>query len=171
LLTIQSSTAGGVRLSSTQAVLERDQLAKGAECHQAAEEIRLRAAERKCPISDSRSKLQVFQQELEFLTSGGYRLALGWRAPLIFEDSPICPKSSRSACPDVHCILMDLVPREHRQDRIPCRHIPLNGAGETLHTLYSTAAIHEIEVLLSDWLRSKIAELERPSDSPHEASI
>jgi hypothetical protein len=107
-----------------------------------------------------KSNLEALQREVHFLDNGGYRQALGWRAPLIFEDSPICPKPPSSACPNAQCVLLDFVPQAQRDQTILCRHIPLNEAGETLHSLYNTASEEEIEHALREWLKRKIAELE-----------
>jgi hypothetical protein len=81
---------------------------------------------------ETKRKLEALMKELEFLTSGGYRLEMGWRPTLVFEDSPICPKPPCSACPDVRCVLLDFVPEEQLHRTIPCRHIPLNEIGETM---------------------------------------
>ena len=107
------------------------------------------------------AKLEALIKELEFLDRGGYRMAIGWMAPLIFEDSPICPKSPNESCPHTRCVLMDFVPEEKNAENIPCRHIPLNLSGETLHTLYNTATMDEIEVALRKWLRTEIDKLRR----------
>jgi hypothetical protein len=45
-----------------------------------------------CHMQNAKHKLDALTKELEFLDAGGYRLAIGWRPPLVFEDSPICPK-------------------------------------------------------------------------------
>jgi len=57
--------------------------------------------------------------------------------------------------------LSDFVPEEHQDQIIPCRHIPLNETGETLHTLYNTGGMEEIENALRAWLKEKIAVLEQ----------
>jgi hypothetical protein len=61
---------------------------------------------------------------------------------------------------------LDFVPNQERNQAIPCRHIPLNDAGETLETLYNTASMEEIETVLREWLKKKIAELKQTSESP-----
>ena len=113
----------------------------------------------------TKHKLVALVKELEFLDSGGYRQAMGWRPPLVFEDSPICPKPPCSACPTTQCVLLDFVPEEHRVQTIPCRHIPLNQTGETLHTLYNTESMEDIEKGLREWLTKKIAELKQVAES------
>jgi hypothetical protein len=62
--------------------------------------------------------LQVLKNELKFLQKGGYRALLVWRVPLVFEDSPTCPKERFSACPDADCVLMNLVPTKCRDEAV-----------------------------------------------------
>jgi hypothetical protein len=104
--------------------------------------------------------LQVLKDELQFVQQGGYRAPLAWRAPLVFEDSPRCPKEPASACPDMDCVLMKFVPKECRHETVPCRHIPLNELGETLDNLYRTGTSEEIDQTLQSWLLETIRQLE-----------
>ncbi|HYL16156.1 MAG TPA: hypothetical protein VEV41_24200 [Terriglobales bacterium] len=108
--------------------------------------------------------LQVLKSELQFLQKGGYRAPRVWRLPLIFEDSPTCPKEGCSACPDTDCALMDFVPGERRYEGAPCRHIPLNEIGETVDSLYRTGTNEEIEQTLQSWLLKTIRQLEASSE-------
>lgn len=122
-------------------------------------------------MQSAKSKIEILRKELEFLECGGYRSMLGWRPPLVFEDSPICPKPPNMACPDAQCVLIDFVPDLQRVQEVPCRHIPLDEAGETLHTLYNTATMEEIENALRAWLKREIAKLERSQAAPpHQAA-
>jgi len=118
------------------------------------------APEAGCVKQDDAVRLDALKKELDSLECGGYRSALGWLPPLIFEDSPICPKASHQACPDNRCMLMDYVPEEQRHEKIPCRHIPLNELSETLDSLYKSATMPEIEGALRAWLKSEIGKLE-----------
>jgi hypothetical protein len=161
-MTIQASSAGGVRLATAPR-------ASGANRAQSADGLPSQPEELVstpdpvwgCNMVGTKSKLEALEKELQFLDNGGYRQAMGWRPPLVFEDSPICPKPSSFACPHAQCVLLDFVPEEQRDQIIPCRHIPLNEAGETLHTLYNTGSMEEIENVLREWLKRKIAELEQ----------
>ena len=110
--------------------------------------------------------LRVLKNELSFVQKGGYRAPLVWRAPLIFEDSPTCPKERCSACPQANCVLMSFVPTKCRYESVPCRHIPLNETGETLDSLYRTGTNAEIEQSLEGWLLETIEQLEEPSEQP-----
>lgn len=109
---------------------------------------------------------EVLRKELQFGRKGGYRTPLVWRAPLVFEDSPTCPKARCSACLDTDCVLMTLVPKQRRHEAIPCRHIPLNDLGETVDSLYRTATNEEIEQALQSWLQVAIRQLEETSEQP-----
>lgn len=102
----------------------------------------------------------TLRRELEFLVAGGYREPNAW-APLIFEDSPICRKSSGGDCSDGECGLLTLIPSEHRHRPSPCRYIPLNAAGETVNHLYETATQDELEAALREWLTAMLRALER----------
>lgn len=114
--------------------------------------------------------LQVLKNELKFVQKGGYRALLVWRAPLVFEDSPTCPKERCSACPETNCVLMNFVPTKCRFETVPCRHIPLNEMGETLNSLYRTGTNEEIEQTLESWLLEKIRQLDKPSERLEESS-
>lgn len=111
--------------------------------------------------TDRRGLVDVLRAELDFLERGGYRNP-SWRPRFIFEDSPSClnyndPEHSR---PCSECVLMKLVPAEARNDRFPCRHIPLNDQGETIDSLYRSATQEEIESAVAHWLREMIKKLE-----------
>jgi hypothetical protein len=112
------------------------------------------------------STLQVLENELKFVQKGGYRAPLVWRAPLVFEDSPTCPKEGCSSCPAADCVLTRFVPKEHRFEAVPCRHIPLNESGETVDSLYRTGTNEEIEQMLESWLLETIRQLEKTSEQP-----
>jgi hypothetical protein len=109
-----------------------------------------------------RDLLEVLRIELEFLKSGGYRKLSSWRPQFIFEDSPTClnyghPEHNR---PCSECVLMQLVPVEFREARVPCRHIPLDEQHDTIQSLYRCATPEEIEMAVSEWLMNMIQKLE-----------
>ena len=110
--------------------------------------------------------IDVLKQELQFVRKGGYRTPLVWRAALVFEDSPTCPKARCSACPNADCVLMRFVPKECRYKAIPCRHIPLNDLGETVDSLYRTGTTEEMEQALQNWLLETIRQLEETCEQP-----
>ena len=112
---------------------------------------------------DERDLLDVLKFELDFVEKGGYSPSP--REPrkmnFIFEDSPTCmnydSKDNPGPCND--CVLMGLVPADQRNQTIPCRHIPLDAAGQTLDSLYRQAEPREIAEIYEKWLRATIATL------------
>lgn len=116
---------------------------------------------------DDRDLLKVLKFELLFLQKGGYgRLrsqGISWRAPLIFEDSPICMNygAGEDRAPCSECLLMQFVPAERQCEKIPCRHIPLDAAGQTLASLYTYGTQLEIEEALETWLKTTNRRLEQ----------
>lgn len=113
---------------------------------------------------DDRDLLEVLKFELQFLEKGGYGRSprTPWTGSLIFEDSPTCMNydSRESPAPCSDCVLMKLVPLERRSEKIPCRHIPLNEAGETIETFYRWGTQRDLEEVLGNWLRATIGALE-----------
>ena len=107
-----------------------------------------------------RCLLEALRRELKFVEEGGYACLV--RAPLIFEDSPICPNYQVLGHPHpcADCVLRMLIPKQHHEDRNPCRYIPLNSHGETLQLLYARATDRELDCEIREWLRRKIAELQ-----------
>jgi hypothetical protein len=126
---------------------------------------------------DDRDLLEDLKFELRFLQKGGYGHLprAPWRAPFIFQDSPICinygAREGLAACSD--CLLMQFVPAERQSERIPCQHIPLDATGRTLNTLYAygTGAQLEIEEVLETWLKTTIRRLEQERSNAHCASM
>ncbi len=93
---------------------------------------------------------------------------LGWRAPSIFLDSPLClnsgkprPSEGREAC-----ALWPFVPEEHRNQRIPCHHIPLTPMGDTANSIEGWADQQELEEKVKQWLRETLRRLEVTGGSP-----
>jgi len=114
---------------------------------------------------ENENLLSVLKAELEFVDSGGYRTPKEqtWRPHFIFQDSPTCLNFSdvgkRLACS--RCTLMDLVPNGSRQERFPCRYIPLDESGQTLDLLYRMGTEEQTHETLTNWLRANIARLEQ----------
>jgi hypothetical protein len=114
---------------------------------------------------DGRDILDILRFELSFLLDGGYGRSphAPWRAPAIFEDSPICPNfcdpARPHACED--CLLEQFVPDGQKTESVPCRFIPLTTDGRTVEDLYRTGSQVEMEEALANWLRSQIERIER----------
>jgi hypothetical protein len=115
--------------------------------------------------TDIRDVLEVLKFELRFLEDGGYGRSprAPWRAPAIFEDSPICPNFTDPARrhPCKHCLLIDFVPPDRRNEDVPCRFIPLKENGMTVDDLYRCGTQIEMEKALACWLRTEIHRIEQ----------
>jgi len=113
---------------------------------------------------DQRDILDVLKFELSFLQDGGYGRSphAPWRAPAIFEDSPICPNFCDPARPHPceSCLLEQFVPEGRRTEAVPCRFIELTTEGQTVDDLYRTGSQVEMEEALARWLRAQIAKIE-----------
>lgn len=117
------------------------------------------------PMTKNNSDLvEILKAELQFLEKGGYRQSLRapWRPQFIFEDSPTCINYGRKQrfLPCSECPLLQFVPLDCREERIPCRHIPLNAEGYTIDTYYRMGTQEELEAALGDWLCETIQRLE-----------
>jgi hypothetical protein len=102
--------------------------------------------------------LDTLRLEQKFLELGLYRVPTPGRPPFAFEDSPTCPRYEATTCPN--CELMQFVPSEYRSETVPCHHIPLNDAGETVDSLHRTGTQEELEEALRNWLTATIKRLE-----------
>ena len=117
------------------------------------------------PKKDDRDLLDLLKFELRFLEDGGYGRSphAARRASLIFEDSLTCMnfnnQDERQPCSA--CLLMQLVPPSRAAEKVPCRHIALNHAGNTLASLYESGSQQQIEEALGNWLRAAIRRLEQ----------
>jgi hypothetical protein len=114
---------------------------------------------------DNRDILDVLKFELHFPEDGGYGRSphAPWRAPAIFEDSPICPNfgDRERSHPCETCRLEQFVPQERRAEEIPCRYIKLTKDGQTIDDLYRTGSQAETEGALAEWLKAQIARIEQ----------
>lgn len=111
---------------------------------------------------DDRDALDLLKAELEFLEKGGYGRSVRtpWLPTSVFQDSTSCfcfPDHDH----DNTCVLMQFVPPERREECVPCHHIPLNEAGDTVEELERKGSQRKIEELIKVWLRTKILQLER----------
>jgi len=113
--------------------------------------------------------LELLEFELRFLEDGGYGRSTRtpWRATRTFQDSPSClnfdDPSRPNACSE--CLLMRFVPKEHRNQDVPCWFIPLSANGETVDYYSRCCTQLELEEALGDWLRKKIHEIEAEFDN------
>jgi hypothetical protein len=115
--------------------------------------------------NDDRDLVELLKSELTLLEKGGYRQSVWapWRTQFIFEDSPTCINYARAEgfLPCNKCPLMEFVPPDCREEKIPCRHIPLNKEGYTVDTYYRIGTHEELEAAVANWLRKTIRRLEQ----------
>lgn len=124
---------------------------------------------------DNRDVLDVLRFELSFVQDGGYGRSphVPWRAPAIFEDSPICLNFADPARPHAceTCLLEQFVPQERRKEAVPCRFIELTELGESVEDFYRTGTQADMEKALAGWLRTQIQKIEQArSLSPEEGA-
>ncbi len=114
---------------------------------------------------DKRDILEVLRFELNFLEQGGYGRSVRtpWKPTSIFQDSLSCLNfgDPERTIPCSHCLLMDFVPTEYRNETVPCHHIRLNAAGQSVATLDRGYNQQELEESVIGWLRATIDRLEQ----------
>lgn len=111
---------------------------------------------------DERDMLDLLRMELDFIEKGGYGrdVRTPWQERSVFRDSLSCVNYAlpEKAHPCDECHLIDFVPREKRNEVVPCHFIPLTEAGDTIETLDNNQSV--MEDVLKHWLRRKISEIE-----------
>jgi hypothetical protein len=114
---------------------------------------------------DKKDLVRILKRELEFVEAGGYRTPqrAAWRPQFIFEDSPTCInyRNIGQRRPCSQCALIDFVPNGQKQEKFPCRHIPLDESGQNLNLLYRTGTEEETYAIVANWLKTTIQRLER----------
>ena len=112
---------------------------------------------------DDRDILEILQEELDFIEKGGYGRSVRtpWLTKSMFQDSLSCLNYGYPyrAHPCSECHLLDFVSPERRVAEVPCHHIPLNEAGETIEGLEAEDNEAKLERKAGDWLRAKIEEI------------
>jgi len=115
-------------------------------------------------VKDERDLLTLLQEELSFIESGGYGRSVRtpWLPKSIFQDSLSCLNYSDPdhVHPCSECQLIDFVSPEHRSESVPCHHIALDAAGDTVEDLETDGGESKAERIVKDWLRARIKELE-----------
>ena len=114
---------------------------------------------------DDRDILDVLRFELSFIEQGGYGRSVRtpWKPTSVLQDSLSClnfgdPNRSH---PCSECLLMQLVPPACQFESVPCHHIPLNEAGETIEMLEQRDDQQRLEEAVKQWLRAAIAKIEQ----------
>jgi hypothetical protein len=111
--------------------------------------------------NDDRDILDLLQEELDFIEMGGYGRSVRtpWLSKSTFQDSLSCLNYGYPyrAHPCSECQLIEFVAPEHRSAEVPCHHIPLNEAAETIEDLEATDNQARLEESVKNWLRTEIA--------------
>ena len=115
--------------------------------------------------NDKRDVLDVLKFELQFIEQGGYGRSVRtpWKPTSVFQDSLSCINFNEADRPHpcAECLLNDMVPVSHREEDVPCHHIPLNAQGETVYTMERQYPQPELEEKVKAWLRATIYRLEQ----------
>jgi hypothetical protein len=135
------------------------------------EAVLMNPATQRCILSDDkRDVLDVLQFELSFLEQGGYGRSVRtpWKPTSIFQDSVTCINFNdpERLHPCNECLLADFVPAERQGENVPCHHIPLNRAGETVDTMERQYNQLELEEAVKSWLRATIQRIEQQRAEP-----
>ncbi len=114
--------------------------------------------------SDDRDILEVLKEELDFIEKGGYGRSVRtpWRPTSAFQDSLTCINYGYPyrAHPCNECHLLEFVAPENQSKPVPCHHIRLNDAGETIESLETEDNEAKLERRLREWLSTRIKEIE-----------
>ena len=118
---------------------------------------------------DNRDTLEMLRAELEFIEKGGYGRSVKtpWQPTSVFQDSLSClnfadPEKTHP-CSD--CRLIDFVPSSHWAEDVPCHHIRVGAAGETVKDLERREDQRGLEQAVAEWLRENIKRLEERGDT------
>jgi hypothetical protein len=113
---------------------------------------------------DDRDILEILKDELSFIEKGGYGRSVRtpWQPKSIFRDSLACINYAdpNHTHPCDECRLIDFVNPNHKSETVPCHFIPLDEAGETVHTMEIEDNEAKLERKVKDWLRTRIREIE-----------
>ena len=118
--------------------------------------------------------IRLLEAELDVLEGGGYGRSVRepWKPRPMFQHSIVCINHwfVPGHPPECHegCVLLDFVPEEHRQERLPCHFIPLNEAGETVASLEQTGDEERLQEAVKQWLRTMI---QRLKEAPPEEAV
>ena len=110
-------------------------------------------------------RMELLNFELGFIEAGGYGRSVRTpqKSTRVFQDSLSCLNFADPERPHPcsECLLIDYVPAELRSTDVPCHHIPLNTAGETIEQLDEKGNQQRMEDAVKGWLRTTIGELEK----------
>ncbi len=108
--------------------------------------------------------IEQLRLERSVLQDGGYGRSVHTpQTPTsLFRDSITCLNFGEAIRkhPCSECLLWQWVPEEHRDEDIPCHHIPLTDSGQNIETLDTEGNRDKAEEALLGWLNKTIQELE-----------
>jgi hypothetical protein len=120
------------------------------------------------PKFNKKDIIDALKLEMSILEGGGYGRSVRtpWRETTLFRDSITCLNAGETVKqhPCSECFLIDHVPDRQRDEDIPCHHIPLNAAGETIEQLNLRGRREDVEQALLGWIRATIKKLEQEPD-------
>jgi hypothetical protein len=120
--------------------------------------------------------IRILEAELDLIEGGGYEAPSGHPE----QQRPLFDHSVSMACinhwevpghdADCHedCVLLAAVPEDRRGEKMPCHHIPLNPAGETVSSLEVTAGRERTREEVKRWLRATIEHLKQQTRATDE---
>lgn len=108
--------------------------------------------------------IEKLKLELNILKDGGYGRSVRTPRlePVYLRDSVTCLNFGRHEDrePCAHCFLMEFVPENFVHQELPCHHIRLNAAGETIASLDARNDKEGLEAALKEWLKDTIQKLQ-----------
>ncbi len=109
--------------------------------------------------------IEKLRLELGILKDGGYGRSVRTPRlePVYLRDSVTCLNFGRHEDrePCDHCFLMEFVPEQYANQELPCHHIPLNAAGDTVASLEAKNDKDQLEKVLAEWLAATIQKLQQ----------
>ena len=113
--------------------------------------------------TDQRDALEVLRFELYLIEQGAYHVAERRAAPLaFFKDSPTCldfgENDGRNSCRN--CLLSEFIPGRYQNETAACHRIPLDAAGNTIHSLGGAYNRVAVEQAVFGWLKGTVTRIE-----------
>ena len=115
-------------------------------------------------VWDKREVLGLLRMEMDNIRRRGFGL--------YFRDSVLCinaGKQESDACDQ--CLLHQFVPPDFLDSNLPCSHIPLNTAGDTLDSLRQKRTRKELEAAVLAWMEAAAARLEKEVEQDRAARV
>lgn len=113
---------------------------------------------------DKREVLGLLRMEMENIRRRGFGL--------YFRDSVLCINAGKvesDSCDQ--CLLHQFVPPDFKDAEVPCSHIPLNAAGDTLDSLRRKGTRKELEAAVLAWMEAAAARLEKEVEQERAARV